>query len=458
MDPILYWNDVALEANRVSHTNGLREQTGPPLSARALAIVHLAVYDAFSGASGNPANLPPYLAGLPPAPAGASASAAVAAAAHTTLSSLFPSQEAAFDAKRASAPVTGTPTQVADGESYGTTVGQALLAERATDPNADSTGHVPSSEPGHHRVDPDDPNQGFHAPIYGARAKCFAAQRRHGLDKPPMLTDNEYRQALKQVRAKGISPALEASVPPGQRRTQDETHIGLFWAYDGAKGLGTPPRLYNQIIRVVAEARSNDAAANARLFAMVNAAMADAGVLAWQAKYDHDLWRPVVGVRENAGSPGSKNGDGSWLPLGAPRSNEPGAKNFTPPFPAYPSGHATFGAAAFQIVRRFYGVRTDGPDQLFDGLSFVSEELNGVTTDNQGAVRPRIPRTFPEGLWGMIRENSLSRVFLGVHWVFDAFLPGPARSMTLTENMGGVPLGLAIANDIFSSGLKQSHV
>jgi vanadium chloroperoxidase len=50
---------LPLEANKVSHTNGSGEQTGPPLSARALAIVHLAMYDAFAGASGNPADLPP---------------------------------------------------------------------------------------------------------------------------------------------------------------------------------------------------------------------------------------------------------------------------------------------------------------------------------------------------------------------------------------------------------------
>lgn len=48
MDPILYWNDVALEVNRVSHANGKHEQTGPTLSSRALAIVHLAMYDALN--------------------------------------------------------------------------------------------------------------------------------------------------------------------------------------------------------------------------------------------------------------------------------------------------------------------------------------------------------------------------------------------------------------------------
>jgi hypothetical protein len=96
-DPILFWNHVALEANRISHTNGQDEQTGPTLSSRALAIVHLAMYDAYAGVINNPANLPRYIS-TPPLPgAGASADAAVAAAAHTTLSNLFPSQKPFFD-------------------------------------------------------------------------------------------------------------------------------------------------------------------------------------------------------------------------------------------------------------------------------------------------------------------------------------------------------------------------
>ena len=71
MDPILYWNDVALQANLVSHTNGKNEQTGPPLSSRALAVVHLAMYDAFAGVSRDPVNLPPYLPGLTAQPGAA---------------------------------------------------------------------------------------------------------------------------------------------------------------------------------------------------------------------------------------------------------------------------------------------------------------------------------------------------------------------------------------------------
>src|SRR6059058_3476824 len=97
-DPILLWNEVALEANRVSHTNGQGEQAGPPLSARALAIVHLAMYDAFAGVTNNPTDLPPYLSGLPSPGPGATTDEAVAVAASLTLSWLFPSQKPTFEA------------------------------------------------------------------------------------------------------------------------------------------------------------------------------------------------------------------------------------------------------------------------------------------------------------------------------------------------------------------------
>lgn len=478
MDEILYWNDVALEANRVSHSNGKGEQTGPTLSSRALAIVHLAMYDAYAGAINDPATLPPYL-GLPPQP-GASPAAAVAAAAHATLSALFPSQKAFFDLEHQQAGIQGPGLQL--GHALGLAVAQALLLERKGDPGASDDGYAASPGRGAHRPDPDNPNQGFHGPFYGA-AKLFATSAALSLDAPPAPGSPAYNQALKQVRAKGIKPELMGTLPNNlQKRTVDETLIGIYWGYDGAFGLGTPPRLYNQIVREVANKQGNSPADNARLFAFVNAAMADAGILAWREKYRHDLWRPVLGIREDDPSMGptgegrnniDNDCDTAWLPLGAPSTNARNqpfsrptheypcqhdlvgvAKNFTPPFPAYPSGHATFGAAAFHVTRRFYGVPKGNraKDNLFDGLSFVSDEFNGINADNSGTVRPRHVRSFPNGLWQMIEENGFSRVFLGVHWVFDAFAVDGSGKPDLTKNVGGVPLGLDIAEDMFDFG------
>lgn len=469
-DPILYWNDVALEANRVSFTNGRGEQPGPTLSSRALAIVHLAMYDAYAGVRGNPVspvNLSPYLPGLPDPEPNAAAAAAVAAAAHTALSCLFPSQQSFFDLKYAQAGLEGD--GLAEGHAFGVLVAQRLLEKRQDDPDASDAGYVASLAPGAHRPDPDNPTQGFHAPFYGARSRCFAVTDRHELDAPPQPGNPEYTAALQQVRGKGIAPELTATLPPGiSARTATETLIGIYWGYDGAAELGTPPRLYNQIVRAVAIARNNSVDQNARLFALVNVAMGDAGILAWDQKYMHDLWRPVLGIREGDLSLGpaaignhdlSENADPGWLPLGAPKSNSQSMeKNFTPPFPAYPSGHATFGAAALHITRLFYGVNSRSNDSLFDGLTFVSDEFNGINRDNKGAVRPRHVRNFPGGLWDMIIENGLSRVFLGVHWVFDAFAVNSSNAPDLSRNIGGVPLGVTIAEDIFNNGLNLSTV
>jgi len=483
-DPILFWNDVALEANRVSHTNGANEQVGPPLSARALAIVHLAMYDAYVGIVGASSGLMPYLPTLP-APVLApgedismAAVAAVSSAAYTTLGELFPSQKAFFDLI-----LNGVGTLSDGGTSFGTAVAQAILLDRNTDPGVSDTGYKAGKNRGEHRVDPDNPNQGFHAPFYGENIRSFAITARHVLLAPP-LDDAEYASALNEVYARGIATELMGTLPDGTpKRTTDETVRGIFWAYDGAAKLGTPPRFFNQIVHQIAVAQGNSISENAQLFALINVAMADAGILAWEQKYIHKFWRPILGIREHDQStgPGATLGnnpvdahcDTGWLPLGAPKTNGTG-KNFTPPFPAYPSGHATFGAAALHVTRLFFKhkkstgmtamqVANLPADQIFDDpsllhLNVVSEELNGVNQDNHGTVRPRHIREFDDGLWAMIKENGRSRVDLGVHWVFDAFAVDASGEPDLTRNVGGVPLGVAIAKDIFANGMTRSSV
>jgi vanadium chloroperoxidase len=183
MDPILYWNDVTLEANRISQTDGMSEQTGPTLASRALAIVHLAMYDAYAGVVNDPGNLPAYLPGLPAPAAGASADAAVAAAAHCALSAFFPSQRVFFDLRHLQAGLSGAGLN--EGHDFGLLVAQRLLADRAGDPNASDNGYAASVGRGAHRPDPDNPDQRFYAPFYGARSKGFAITKRHGLDTPP---------------------------------------------------------------------------------------------------------------------------------------------------------------------------------------------------------------------------------------------------------------------------------
>jgi len=461
----LYWNEVVNEADRTTHTTGAASEVGsrgPCGSSRAYAIVHLAMHDAYFSINGK---YVPYLDGLPMPKPGANADSAVAAAAHATLSALYPAQKAYFDARHAAAGLPGDQSG-SDGHEFGLAVATAILALRQNDPGLRDDGYASSVARMHHRQDPDNPSQRFYAPFYGARSRCFAVNTRHHLEESPQLGGADYNQALKQVRSKGIAPQLIGTLPVNllPSRTPTETLIGIFWGYDGAKELGTPPRLYNQIVRKIADAQDNDVIANARLFAVVNAAMGDAGILAWDDKYFYDVWRPVVGIREHDPSTGptgvggnvlDPDADPGWLPLGAQKTNAPDEKNFTPDFPAYPSGHATFGAAAFQSVRCFYGKGEYCSDGLVEDLEFISEELNGISVDNTGTVRPRHARNFPSGLWQMIEENGRSRVFLGVHWVFDAFAVNENDEIDLTQNVGGVRLGLDIANDI-ANGLKAA--
>lgn len=99
------------------------------------------------------------------------------------------------------------------------------------------------------------------------------------------------------------------------------------------------------------------------------------------------------------------------IPLGAPASNK-GGNDFTPPFPAYGSGHATFGGALFRTLERFYGTNRVP-------FVVVSDAVNGQLTDSQGNVRPRRPRAF-HSLREAAVENARSRIYLGIHWQFDA--------------------------------------
>jgi hypothetical protein len=183
--------------------------------------------------------------------------------------------------------------------------------------------------------------------------------------------------------------------------------------------LCAPPRLYNQITAQIADQMGTDVVSLARLLALVNTAMADAGIAVWESKYYYELWRPIAGIRESdqgTGPTGAGDGnaatigDPTFVPLGAPASNLTGP-NFTPPFPAYPSGHAGFGGALFEILRSFY--RRD--DVAF---TFVSDEFNGVTLDHDGNVRPLIPRSFAS-FSEAEEENGQSRIYLGIHWAFD---------------------------------------
>lgn len=437
-DPILRWNEIALHCNYEDFSGTFRstpEQPGPTKSAYALGLVHAAMFEAENSID---RTYQPYLSYVTVlGNTKPSIDAAVAAAAYSTLIAMHPAQRSILDAKYQQH-LAEIPDSAAKnlGISIGFAAASQVMAAREGDGYATMNTWMPSQQPGRHRVDPLNPGQPFHGSDWGAvRPFILQSGSQFRAPPPPAIDSAEYAAAYNEVKIYGGDGITTPTV-----RTQEQTEIGLYWAYDGTRRMGTPPRLYNQIIRVIAQQRGNTVAQNARLFALVNMAMSDAGVTAWESKYYYDYWRPIVGIREadvGTGPTGlgdnnpATAGDAAWKPLGAPNSNG-GEMSFTPPFPAYPSGHATFGAAAFKMVANFYGT---------DNIAFVfmSDELNGATTDERGNVRPARTRSFST-LSQAIRENGQSRIYLGVHWQFDA--------------TAGIDMGTKIADYIYAIDLQ----
>ena len=436
-DSVLDWNAIALQAVVDDHsgTFGDPEQGGPTRTSRALGIVHAAMFDALNSIE-TTAEVYRFFQ----APGGnASIDAAVAQAAHDTLKALYPNQKDVFkDALQDYlVDIPNMAAFKARGRNVGRTIARKLLMLRKNDGSNDPMSHDEGFFPGEHRQDPLNPTQGFLTPQWGD-VDTFAIPfpQLFQVAAPPDLTSPAYTAAYNEVKDFGGDGVITPTI-----RTPEQTEIGLFWAYDGSNLIGVPPRLYNQITRVVAIQEGNTEVENARLFALVNLAMADAGIVSWHTKYIYDFWRPIIGIRESDPGTGPSGlgdgnpdtvGDTGWTPLGAPASNTVGGSDFSPPFPAYSSGHATFGAAMFRILENFYGT-----DDI--AFTFTSDELNGVTTDSQGNVRPLSPRSFNSFSEGA-DENALSRIFLGIHWIFDA--------------TSGVEQGTGVADEIFSNNLE----
>lgn len=366
---ILLWNETALHAIRTA-------KTPPPLAARNLAILHVAVYDAVNALYRTHDDYR-FLTTMPP---GTSPTAAAAVAAHRVLVALYPRQIDSFDAA-----LDTSLAEVPDGEDKrgGMLLGQAIaervLDWRRRDGSARQVTYTPGTAAGFWQPTPPE----FRAPLLpqwsAVTCFCMKGGSQFRPAAPPSLTSPEYAANFREVKLLGgvASPA----------RTHEQTVIARFWA-DG-EGTVTPPGHWNRIAQGVARERGTTLAEKARLFALLNLALADAGVASWDCKYHFHVWRPVQAIRQaDPGVNPETTPDPSWTPL-LP----------TPPFPSYTSGHSTFSAAAAIVLATFFGT---------DDVRFTStsESLPGVA------------RTFTS-FWAAAEEAGKSRIYGGIHWEFD---------------------------------------
>src|ERR1700757_1435238 len=366
---VVQWNKTLLSIVR---TPGAQPATVHP--TRSFAIMHAAIYDAVNAIDGTHR---PYLVRLS-ASHFASQEAAAASAAHEVLVTLYPSFQATlldpqFQQALAQLPKGGQ----ADGVSIGKTVADRILALRANDgANDPPIPYVFGNAPGDYQSTP--PNfpkqpQFTHWSHVTPFALDSANQFRPG--GPPALTTDRYSDAFDQVKSQGIADSTTA--------TADEALTGHFWN-------GAIQNYWNEIAQTASLAHNLTTAENARLFALLNLSFADSVIAFYDAKYTYNFWRPVTAIRAAAtdGNPETEV-DPNWLP-------EVGN---TAPDPSYPGAHAVISAAGAEVLISFFRKR----HFAFD---VTSEVLPGVT---------RSFTSFPAAA----EEATLSRIFAGVHFLFD---------------------------------------
>jgi membrane-associated phospholipid phosphatase len=365
-DFVTDWNNAALDAIRAG-------RTAPPIASRSLAILHVSIYDAVNGIA---RTHEPYLV-QSAVQASASREAAASAAAHEVLVNLFPASASSFDVLHAAILATiPDGTHKANGIVWGELVANQILAARANDGSAAIVPPPQGSGPGVWVPTPPAflpyllPQWGFVVPFGMSSSSQF---RPPG---PPSLDSQQYAADYNEVKELGAAV--------GSTRTEEQTQIALFWA-DGA-GTETPPGHWNSIAQTIAATRGNTLEQNARLFALLNIAMADAAICAWDAKYTFDFWRPVTAIRsaDTDGNPAT-DPDITWMSF-----------IVTPPFPDYVSGHSTFSAAAATVLPLFYGTQ-DLP--FTTGSDFL----------------PGVYRSFSTCL-DAAEEAALSRIYGGIHF------------------------------------------
>lgn len=437
---VAFWHKALLDAIAVDLTADPStgappaDQVGPTRASRALAMTQIAVFDAVNAFEQryNAYN------DIGEAPANASMNAAIAYAAHDVLVALYPGQKKRIDELLAADLMTLSEPRsaISRGRRIGKASASAIMMRRAADnsfdpePDYGEGGRIASDSSTHYGTpvnggtalmyewtpDPLTPNPSTPSGVNelalgaywgGVTPFALTSGNQFRAPPPPPPGSAAYVAAYNEVAAVGGSPDNTGTQSVSTPQTR---FIGNYWGYDGVPRLGTPPRLFAQIaVQVAMDKGVRNAADLARFLAMVHVALADAAIAAWDSKYYYNYWRPVTAIRRGDSVPSTAT-DAGWSPVGVSVINTTVPIRATPPFPAYPSGHATFGAATFEIMRRFYGHRTP--------FTFVSEEYDGNGVDPFGTPRPLVPVRFDSFTEAQF-ENGLSRIYNGVHWSYD---------------------------------------
>ena len=219
----------------------------------------------------------------------------------------------------------------------------------------------------------------------------------------PEVGSPEYLAELNYVKEYGQNSSAV--------RTPDQTAQALYYKLDAEL-------FVNEAARIASNARHLTLDQNAKLFAALDNAVADARIAAFDSKYQQKFWRPITAI--NADADGAvTNNYSAWHPLAA-----------TPSHPSNTAGHSATGAAGFEILRAFFGdnITPDGEAITLATLPWLTGTNNGT-----GNATSRTVSTFTQAQL----ENGASRLYLGVHFGYD--------------NLQGQLLGLSVADTMIQS-------
>jgi membrane-associated phospholipid phosphatase len=376
--------------------------TKPPGFSRNLAMIYSAMYDAINAVQGTGNGI--FVS--PAKQTQANALIAATTAAHRVASTMYADAQSTNELNSTlQETLAGIPvnTTFESSRDLGLAVANAIIAQRSND---GAFQHGTYSEPQAAGKWQPIPGEELVVPHWGS-VRPFAIDSVAALRSPapPALTSQEYAQAVDQVLRLGSKTSTE--------RTADQTNIAVYWA-DG-KGSGTPPGHWNQIAVDIMNTRPNmSMLERAKTMALLNIAMADAGIVSWDTKYEFDFWRPDKAIQGAAtdGNP-QTNADPNWQSLIR-----------TPNFPAYTSGHSTFSGAASTVLAALLGQTS------FQSAKDAVGRWSPTTTD------PRTTDRAFASFTAAAEEAGMSRIYGGIHFSFD--------------NTAGLSAGRAVANQVLA--------
>ncbi len=372
-DEVTDWNAIMLNSVRTGGGAGV-------LASRFAATVQTAVYDAYNGIERRYG----WIHVQPAAPAGASRRAAVVQAAYASLVQLFPAQAGDLAARRsaslaaiASEAAAENSQSITLGVQWGQTVANAVVAWR----NADGFTPAPQANNGGMAV-------GQWRPTPTAFASFAAVQLGFtttwvlpspvaiALAGPPALTSEKYTTDFDEVKSVGSSTSMT--------RTAEQTHIARFWA-----SASSPNYFWNRVVVALGAQRRTTISENARILALLNVAIADAGIAVWRAKHDYMFWRPITAIQLAATDDNPATlADPAWTPLLT-----------TPPYPDYPSGLCGLAGAALAVLADYFG------------------ENSRFVVDSDAVAMAGVVRSFTR-FADANAEMVDARVFSGIHFRF----------------------------------------